>query len=85
MAGGNVGEFGELSVIRQITKQSKLVLIINNLLIDLLIRQTFFVKCLKQVNSPTFSPPKFPSIRYIETVAIIINGHGLGIDTCRGN
>ena len=45
LAGGNVGEFGESSVICQI-KPSKLVLI-NNLLADLLIRQTFFCQMLE--------------------------------------
>ena len=37
-------------------KPSKLV--VNNLLTDLLIRQTFFAKCLKRVNSPNLSPAK---------------------------
>ena len=45
-------------------KTSKLVLTYNNLLTNLLICQTFFVKCLKSVNLPNFSPPKFPSIQY---------------------
>ena len=43
--GGNIGEFGKSFVICQITP-SKLVLI-NNLLADLLIRQTFFHQILK--------------------------------------
>ena len=42
--GGNVGEFGQSSVIRQ----TKLVLIINNLLADLLICQTFFRQMLEK-------------------------------------
>ena len=51
---GKFGEFGELSTIHQ----TKLVLTINNLLADLLICQTFFAKCSKQVNSPNFPPTK---------------------------
>ena len=51
-------KFGELSVIHQ-TKLSKLVLIINNLLVDLLICQIFCSKGSKRVNSPNF-----PAIRY---------------------
>ena len=39
-------------------KPSKLVLIINNLLGNLLIRQLSFTKCSKRVNSPTFPPAK---------------------------
>ena len=39
-------------------KPSKLVLTINKLLADLLIRQTFFAKRSKRVNSPNFSPAK---------------------------
>ena len=41
--GEKFGEFGELSAIRQ----TKLVLTINNLLADLLIRQTFFRQMLE--------------------------------------
>ena len=44
MVGRKVGEFGESSVICQ-TKTSKLVLIINNLLADLLICQTAVLLC----------------------------------------
>ena len=44
MAGERVGEFGESSVICQ-TKTSKLVLIINSLLADLLICQTAVLLC----------------------------------------
>ena len=40
---GKFGEFGELSAIHQ----TKLVLTINNLLADLLIRQTFFCQMLE--------------------------------------
>ena len=55
LAGETFGEFGESSVIRQ----TNLVLTIENLLADLLIRQTFFLQMLKRVNSPNF-----PTIRY---------------------
>ena len=59
--GGNVGEFGESSVIHQ-TKPSKLVLTINNLLVNLLIRQTFFRQILETSQFTKLPPPNFPSI-----------------------
>ena len=49
LRGKKFGEFGESSMIHR----TKLVLTINNLLADLLFRQTFS-KCLKRVNSPNF-------------------------------
>ena len=48
------GEFSESSVIHQ-TKLSKLVLTINNLLADLLIRQTFFRQMLEKSQSAKLS------------------------------
>ena len=50
--GGKFGELGELSAIRQ----TKLVLIINNLLADLLIHQTFFCQMLKMSQFAKLSP-----------------------------
>ena len=59
---GKLGEVGELSVIRQ----SKLVLTINNLLVDLLIRQTFFCQRLEKSQFTKLPPPpNFPAIWYI--------------------
>ena len=55
--GGKFGKFGESSVIRQ-TKPSKLVLTINNLLADLLIRQTFFRQMLETSQFAKLSPTK---------------------------
>ena len=52
--GGKFGEFGELSM----THQTKTIQISNNLLTDLLIRQTFFAKYLERTNSPNFSAAK---------------------------
>ena len=52
---GKFGEFGKSFVIRQ-TKPSKLVLTINNLLADLLIRQTFFRQMLETSQFAKFSP-----------------------------
>ena len=46
------GQFGELSAIRQ----TKLVLTINNLLADLLIRQTLFCQMLKKSQFAKLSP-----------------------------
>ena len=46
MAGGQLGKFGKLSTVRRL-KPSKLVLIINNPLTDLLIHQTFFRQMLE--------------------------------------
>ena len=46
MAGGQLGEFGKLSMIRRL-KPSKLVLTINNPLTDLLTHQTFYRQMLK--------------------------------------
>ena len=57
MAGGNVGKLGESSMIHQ-TKPSKLVLLINNLLADLLIRQTFFHQMLKTTRFTKLPPTK---------------------------
>ena len=55
------GDFGKSFVICQ-TKPYKLVLIINNHLSNLFIRQTFFAKCSKRVNLPNFIPPDFFTI-----------------------
>ena len=66
MAGENVGEFGELSVICQ-TKQSKLVLIINNLLANLLIRQIFFSQMLEMSQFAKIPPAKLS----LHTVSLI--------------
>ena len=49
---GKFGEFGVLSAIRQ----TKLVLTINNLLVDLLIHQTFFRQMLKTSQFAKLSP-----------------------------
>ena len=58
---GNFGKFGESSVIRQ-TKPSKLVLIINNLVADLLIHQIFFCQMLETSQSAKLPPHQtFPS------------------------
>ena len=46
-------------------KSSKLVLIINNLLGDLLVCQTFFHQMLEMNQFANVSPPKFPSIQYV--------------------
>ena len=54
---GKFGKFSESSVICQ-TKPTKLLHTINNLLADLLIRQTYFTKCLKRANLPNFPPPE---------------------------
>ena len=54
---GNVGEFGESSVIRQ-TKTIQISTYHNNLLADLLIHQTFFCQMLKRVDLPMFSLTK---------------------------
>ena len=50
------GKFGESSIIRQL-KPSKLVITINNLLADLLIRQTIFRHILE--NSPFAKLPRY--------------------------
>ena len=50
--GGNVGEFGESSIIHQ----TKLVLTINNLLVDLLICQIFFLQMLETSQFAKISP-----------------------------
>ena len=47
-------------------KSSKLVLTINNLLADLLIRQTFFHQMLERVTLPNFPPAKLS--RYMVTI-----------------
>ena len=52
LAGGNVGEFGESSIIHQ----TKCVLIINNLLADLLISQIFFLQMLEMSQFAKISP-----------------------------
>ena len=54
MAGRKFGEFGKLSMISQ-TKTTKLVLTINSLLNDLLIRQTFFRQILEMSQSAKLS------------------------------
>ena len=53
--GGKFGEFGESFVICQ-TKPSKLILTINNLLADPLIRQTFLRQMLKMSHFTKLSP-----------------------------
>ena len=59
---GKFGEFGELSAIRQ----TKLVLTINNLLADLLIRQTFFCQMLETSQfAKLFSRQTFPLYRIL--------------------
>ena len=59
LVGGNVGKFGELSVICQTNiKPSKLILIINNLLADLLIRQAIFHQMVKTSQLANVSPAK---------------------------
>ena len=66
---GKFGEFDESFMIRQTIKPSKLVITINNLLADLLIRQTFFHQMFEESRfakrSPhqTFPLPNFPAIR----------------------
>ena len=72
MAGGKFGEFGESSVIRQ----TNLVLTIDNLLADLLIRQTFFCQMLEKSQFAKLSPCQtFPlygnnsmTIKYLTTI-----------------
>ena len=51
---GKFGKFGESYMIRQL-KSSKLVLTMNNLLADLLIRQTFFHQRFEQSQFAKFS------------------------------
>ena len=64
MAWRNVREFGELSMI----PQTKLVLIINNLLADLLICQIFFRQMLEMSQFAKIPPPpNYPSIQYWPT------------------
>ena len=46
-------------------KPLKLVVSMNNLLVDLFIHRTFFCKHLKRVNLPNIFPPNFPAIQYI--------------------
>jgi len=50
------GEFGESSAIRQ--TKNKFLLTIITFWLNLFIRQTFFAKCSKWVNSPNFIPTK---------------------------
>ena len=58
---GKFGEFDNSSVIRQTKlKPSNLVLTINNLLIDLLICQTFFHQMLKKSYFTKLPPAKVP-------------------------
>ena len=52
--GEKIGKFGESSVIRQ-TKIIQIKLTINNLLADLLIRQTFFRQMLEKSQYAKFS------------------------------
>ena len=68
LAGGNTGEFGESSMIRR-TKPLKLVLIINNLLVDLLICQTFFHQMLK-TNQFINVPPTKVSLHTVSTIQL---------------
>ena len=75
MAGGKFGEFGELYAIRQ----TKLVLKINNLLADLLIRQTFFHQILEISPFAELSPrqtfPLYGNIySYIRMFIKIVKG-----------
>ena len=61
---------------------STLILTINNLLVNLLIRQTFFTKCLKTVNTPNFAPAKLSHYTVfmsnkVEFVIDIMDGHNL--------
>ena len=74
---GKFGEFYESSVIRQtISIQIILVLIINNLLADLLIRQTFFCpNARKESIRQTLSLPNFPTFFPLyDIVAICLFG-----------
>ena len=51
--GGKLGKFGKLSVIHQTKKPFKFVFTINNLLDDLLIRQTFSPNAQRKPNCQT--------------------------------
>ena len=55
--GGKFGEFGKSSMNAKL-KPSNLVLTINNLLADLLIRQTFFCQMLKKSQFTQLYPCK---------------------------
>ena len=61
------GKFGELSAIRQ----TELVLKINNLLADLLIRQTFFRQMPEASQFAKFSPAKFS--RYMILLLLLLS------------
>ena len=65
LAGGKFGEFGELSGFAKL-KPTKLVLAINNLLADVLIRLSFFCQMLKksQFAKLCIPMPNFPAIWY---------------------
>ena len=79
---GKFGEFGKSSVIRPRfakLKPSKLVLIINNLLDDLLIRQTFFCQMLKMSQFTKFPPAKLSryTVLHIQLLAHLVYIHML--------
>ena len=57
---GKFDKFGESSVIHQ----TNLLLTIDNLLADLLIRQTFFYQMLEKSQFAKLSLANFPAIRY---------------------
>ena len=62
---GKFGEFGESSMICQ-TKIIQISLTINNFMVDLLIRQTFFSQMLEKSQfAKLFSLPNFPAIQYV--------------------
>ena len=65
--GGKFGEFGELYAIRQ----TKLVLTINNLLADLLIRQAFFHQILEMSQFAELSPAKLSHYMVTSTVTYV--------------
>ena len=73
---GKFGEFGKSSMIRQ-TKPSKLVLTINNLLADPLIRQTFFCQMLEMSHFAKHSPTKL--CRYIVHLYIVTQHEKIGL------
>ena len=87
---GKFGEFGKLSAIRQI----KLVLTINNLLADLLIRHTFFHQMLETSQFTKLSPRQtFPlygsqlvAVYYVfnllYTVAILMCSVNISLPVC---